>query len=93
MMYLIKKLKLLTVSLVALSFLVAVSLSSCGGSASYSEDDAEAVEAVEESADSGEEHNDGDHPEGEEDGDEHPSDSTAGDHPEGDDSSSDSDEG
>jgi len=90
-MYLIKKLKLLTVSLVALSFLVAVSLTSCGGSASYSEDDAEAVEAVEGSADSA----DGDHPEGEEDGDEHPSDSTAeeGDHPEGEDSSSDSDEG
>lgn len=79
MKYLIKKLRLLTSTLVALSFLMAVTLSSCGGSNDYSDDDAEeATEAVEETADSAEEHPKGDDAE-------HPSDSTAGEHPEGDD--------
>ena len=77
MKFLIKKLRLLTSTLVALTFLMAVTLSSCGGANNYSDDDAdEATEAVEETADSAEEH-----PEGE--GEEHPADSTAGEHPEG----------
>ena len=75
MKHLIKKLKLVSVGVMALSFLMAVTLSSCGGSTSDYSDDAEATEAVEESAESTEEHPAGEHPAG--DSEEHPSDSTA----------------
>lgn len=70
MKHLIKKLKLVSVGIMALSFLMAVTLSSCGGSTSDYSDDAEATEAVEEPAESTEEHPAGD-------SEEHPSDSTA----------------
>ena len=80
MKYLFNKLKLVGTGVMALSFLLAVSLSSCGGTSNYSDDDAdadEATEQVEGTAESAEEH-----PAGEEE--EHQSDSTAAEHPEGD---------
>jgi hypothetical protein len=83
MKYLNEKLKLFSVGVIALSFLMAVTLSSCGVSSNYSDDD-EATEEVEESAESTDEHPAGEeHPAGDSD-EEHPSDSTAtaGEHPE-----------
>jgi hypothetical protein len=84
MKYLIEKFKMLSVGVMALSFLMAVTLSSCGTISNDSDDD-ESTETVEESAESTEEHPAGDseeHPAG--DSEEHPSDSTAkeAEHPE-----------
>ncbi len=77
MKYLLEKLKLASVSLLALSFLMAVTLSSCGTASNNEEEE---TEVVEEAAESGDEHPSGEHPTG---GDEHPSDSSSegGEHP------------
>lgn len=79
-----KQFKTLSAGLLAFSFLMAVTLSSCGTATNDSDDSDEATEQVEESAAEGDEHPSGEHPTGEHPtgGDEHPSDSTASEHPE-----------
>ena len=81
MIHLLKKFNTLSVGILALSFIMAVSLGACSTS-EYSDDANDTEEAVTpEATEASEETAEGDHPEGEE----HPSDSTAkdGDHPEG----------
>lgn len=78
MKYIVEKLKLLSVGVMALSFLMAVTLSSCGtGGSEAEEDDTEIVEEAEEA---GDEHPAGEHPTS---SDEHPADSSSegGEHP------------
>ena len=74
-----KQFKTLSAGLLALSFLMAVTLSSCGTATNEADDSDEATEQVEESATEGDEHPAGEHPTSE---DEHPADSTASEHPE-----------
>ena len=78
MISLLKKFKLLTVGALALTFLMAVTVSSCSTKEST---EGTEVEVVEEEATAGEEHPaDGEeHPA---DGEEHPADSTESEHPE-----------
>ncbi len=82
MKYLMNKLKLVGTGFLALSFFMAVTLSSCGTTGNQSDDD-DSAEATEQ-AEGTDEHPAGEeeHPAGEN---EHPSDSTAteGEHPEG----------
>ena len=86
MKYLLEKLKLFSVGLMALSFLMAVTLSSCGSTSQESEGgdptEEHAEDADEAATDDAKEDKDGDHPEGEHpEGDEKDSDHPEGEHP------------